>query len=199
MLKNIFWDFDGVILNSNEIRDIGFEKVLKEYPKVQVEELLAYHRVNGGLSRYVKFRYFYEIVRKEKVEDSRIMELADCFSVIMKDLLTNKSLLIDSTISFIENNFDKYDMHIMSGSDQNELRYLCENLGISKYFISILGSPVAKTKHVSDTIKKNNYAVEETIFIGDSINDYDAAKDNNILFMGFNNPELEKESNITLY
>jgi hypothetical protein len=37
---------------------------------------------------------------------------------------------------------------------------------------------------------KNNYLVNETILIGDSINDYEAAKVNNIDFYGFNNKEL---------
>ena len=62
-MKIIFWDFDGVILNSNKVRDSGFEIVLKDFPKNQVELLLNYHRQNGGLSRYVKFRYFFEVIR----------------------------------------------------------------------------------------------------------------------------------------
>jgi beta-phosphoglucomutase-like phosphatase (HAD superfamily) len=40
MIKIIFWDFDGVILNSNEVRDNGFETVLKDFPTEQVEQLL---------------------------------------------------------------------------------------------------------------------------------------------------------------
>ena len=36
--KIILWDFDGVIMDSNAVRDIGFEKVLDNYPKESIEE-----------------------------------------------------------------------------------------------------------------------------------------------------------------
>ena len=82
-IKAIFWDFDGVILNSNAIRDIGFEIVLKDFPEDQVNLLLKYHRANGGLSRYVKFRYFFEEIRNENITDEEIGELSENFSKII--------------------------------------------------------------------------------------------------------------------
>ena len=63
MIRVIFWDFDGVILNSNKVRDKGFETVLSGFPKEEVDKLLKFHRQNGGLSRYVKFRYFFEEIK----------------------------------------------------------------------------------------------------------------------------------------
>ena len=57
-IKTIFWDFDGVILASHPIREMGFKIALQQYPEKEVEALLAYHRENGGWSRYVKFAYF---------------------------------------------------------------------------------------------------------------------------------------------
>lgn len=70
-LENIIWDFDGVIVESNHIREKGFRKVLESFPENQVEELLVFHNNNGGLSRYVKFRYFFENIRKEEISSPR--------------------------------------------------------------------------------------------------------------------------------
>ena len=39
-IKAIFWDFDGVLLNSNDIRDKGFSDVLKDYPYEEVERYI---------------------------------------------------------------------------------------------------------------------------------------------------------------
>jgi hypothetical protein len=61
--------------------------------------------------------------------------------LIKKELLVNPSVLIDETLQFVKANFDKYPMHIVSGSDGNELRYLCQMMGIDHYFVSIEGSP----------------------------------------------------------
>ena len=106
-MKIIFWDFDGVILNSNKVRDSGFEIVLKDFPKNQVELLLNYHRQNGGLSRYVKFRYFFEVIREEKVSKEKIRTYAQLFSDIMLNQLKNKDLLIKDSLKFIKEKKNK--------------------------------------------------------------------------------------------
>jgi len=195
MIKSILWDFDGVLINSNEIRDLGFITTLKEYPKDQVDQLLAFHHENGGLSRYVKFKYFFENIRMETAEQSRIDELVSSFSKIMRTLLVNPDLLIKENMHFIEMNYDSFNMHIVSGSDGKELKYLCEELNIIKYFKSVHGSPTPKTQLVSELISKNNYNRNECILIGDSINDYEATNDNNIFFKGYGNEKIIKLTN----
>lgn len=183
----LLWDFDGVILDSMHIRDLGFEKVLSAYPEAQVSDLLIYHRANGGLSRYVKFRYFFEVIRNEKIEEEQVLEMAERFSVIMRELLTDPVNLIKDAVGYLERNFETQEMHVVSGSDQNELQYLCDQLGVAEYFHSINGSPTPKTELVRRriTLARNNYAL-----IGDSINDYDAAHTNGIDFYGYNNSAL---------
>lgn len=189
-IKVILWDFDGVIINSDEVRNSGFEKVLADYPKEQVDQLMQFHRKNGGLSRYVKFRFFFEEVLKQSVTEAEIQKLADSFSVIMKELLTNKELLIQDSLDFIKEHSSTIPMHIVSGSDQSELRYLCKEMGIDTFFKSIHGSPTPKNTLVKEVIESNHYLKNEIALIGDSINDYEAAKINDISFFGYNNEML---------
>jgi phosphoglycolate phosphatase-like HAD superfamily hydrolase len=188
-MKVIFWDFDGVLMDSNAVRDIGFEKVLSHYPVDQVEQLLTFHKANGGLSRYVKFRYFFEKIRNEAVTEEQIAVLASRFSIIMKDLLLNEDLLISESLDFVKRNQVKYIMHITSGSDQEELRYLCESLQIAHLFESIHGSPKAKKIWIKELIELHDYSRGECVLIGDSINDWEAADTNDILFMAYNSDD----------
>ena len=188
--KVILWDFDGVLMNSNAVRDIGFEKVLADYPAEQVTALMTYHKANGGLSRYVKFRYFFEAVRNESVTDEQIQELAKKFSTIMQQILFDKLLLINDSIKFVQQNFSKYKMHIVSGSDGVELRSLCKYLEIDKYFITIEGSPTVKNELVKQLLFKYKYDCEACVLVGDSINDKEAARVNNISFAAYNNSAL---------
>lgn len=192
--KTILWDFDGVIMDSMPIRDKGFEIVLKGYPKEQVSLLMDYHRNNGGLSRYNKFRYFFEEIRKESITDVEIKVLADEFSVVMLENLLDSNLLIEDSLKFIKDNYSKYKMHIVSGSDGNELRYICEALGLSKYFISIHGSPTPKKELVKQVMISNSYDNTEICLIGDSYNDLEAAEINSISFYGYNNEKLLNKS-----
>ena len=190
--KVILWDFDGVLMDSNSVRDLGFETVLANYPADKVAQLMTYHKANGGLSRYVKFRYFFEDILKEKVTEQTIQAMAQSFSKVMREFLTNPDLLIKDSLKFIRLNHEKYAMHIVSGSDQQELRYFCQELGISIYFLSINGSPKPKTQLVNDLLINFRYNKREVLLIGDSINDYDAAVDNGIHFMGYNNSSLKE-------
>lgn len=184
----ILWDFDGVLMDSMPVRDKGFELVLREYPKEQLERLMVYHRNNGGLSRYVKFRYFFEQIRNESITEERIKDLAASFSVLMRRELINPLLLIEDAISFVKRAHATMKMHIVSGSDEQELRYLCGELDIAKYFLSIHGSPVPKKVLVKNILA--NYDPEECVLIGDSVNDLEAATTNGISFFGYNNKSL---------
>lgn len=189
--KAILWDFDGVLLQSNEVRDSGFQIVLKDYPEEQVGALMDYHRSNGGLSRYVKFRYFFEVIRNETVTEETIKELSAEFSIIMRQHLTNAALLIQETLNFVQLNFADIPMFIVSGSDQNELQYLCNELKISNYFRSITGSPTPKIQLVRSVIEEFGLKPNDCLLIGDSINDFEAAEKNGLHFMAYNNESIE--------
>ena len=190
MIRNILFDFDGVILDSMPIRDHGFKEIFKDFDDDLVNKLLEYHNQNGGLSRYVKIKYFYNKLLKQEISEDKIINYADNFSKIMKIKLVDKRYLIADTLKFIKENYKKYNLHIVSGSDEKELKYLCRELGIDSFFQSINGSPTHKNKLVEDVLVINKYMESETILIGDSVNDYDAAKENNLDFYGFNNPNL---------
>jgi phosphoglycolate phosphatase-like HAD superfamily hydrolase len=198
-IENIFWDFDGVIVESNSIREKGFRAVLATFPDDEVEALLDFHRENGGLSRYVKFHYFFEEIKGEEISEEEINKWAAKFSVIMLNSLKDKSLLIRETNIFIKENYKNYQMHIVSGSDQTELRELCISLEIDHFFKSIHGSPTPKNDLVKMIIEKHNYEPAFGILIGDSINDYEAAKVNDLHFQAFGNKELESKTTLNLF
>jgi phosphoglycolate phosphatase-like HAD superfamily hydrolase len=191
----IIWDFDGVIMDSNAVRNNGFEEVLKEYPKEEVSKLMDFHERNGGLSRYVKFRYFFEEVRNETITDEQVLFWANKFSDIMLAQLGDKKLLIQETYQYIKENSLNKKMHIVSASDQTELRLICEKVGIDKLFKSIHGSPTTKILNVKLLLESEKYESNDVVLIGDSINDYQAAIKNNISFCGYNNLRLEKLGN----
>ncbi len=191
--KVILWDFDGVILDSMEVREMGFTKVLENYPEEQVKLLLEYHKENGGLSRYVKFRYFLEEILNEHVDEKEVAAMANQFSQIMRTFLGSRDQLIHEVINFIRSQYTEFDMHIVSGSDGEELRFLCDKLEISGYFKTIQGSPEPKISLVKNILKQFKYEKSTVCLIGDSINDFDAANQNEIDFYGYNNLELKSK------
>lgn len=194
LIKNILWDFDGVIIDSLAVRDYGFREIFKEFDKVLVEKLIEYHSINGGLSRFHKIRYFFNEILKKDIDDKEVKAYADRFSLIMREELVKSKYLILDSVNFIKENYKKYNFHIVSGSEHDELNFLCQKLQINHYFHSINGSPTPKIELVKNLLIKENYKKSETILIGDSINDYEAAKESNIAFYGYNNQQLKDVS-----
>lgn len=187
----IIFDFDGVIVDSMSVRDSGFRNIFSDFGKNKVDELVKYNRENGGLSRFYKIRYFYEKILNLDIDENLVNEYAQNFTEIMKNELVNPKYLIKDTVEFIKKNKDMKKIYIASGSENAELNYLCKELGISDYFVKIYGSPTHKNDIVKSVLEKNDYDKSKVVLIGDSINDYEAAKVNKIDFIGYNNSELQ--------
>lgn len=190
MIKTILWDFDGVILDSMKIKGDGFVELFSNYDKSYTDLLYTYHFNNGGVSRFDKIRYFFEIILEKSVTDDEIEEYAEKFGDIVSKKLVDKNNIIEETLEFIENNYKQYNFHIVSGAEHNELNFLCKELKLREYFISIDGSPIKKNILIKNVMKKYGYSKKETILIGDALSDKNAAKDNDIRFYGYNNTEL---------
>ena len=199
MIKNILFDFDGVILDSMPIREYGFSKIFEDFNSDDVEKLLVYHNANGGFSRFVKIKYFFEEILNQTITEGEIQVYADEFSKIMRSELTNKKYLIEETVDFIHKNQGKYNFHIVSGSEHHELNFLCKQLGLTDYFLDINGSPTPKKVLVKNVMEHYAYHVEDTILIGDAVNDFDASETNFIKFYGYNNILLKDLSCYYIY
>lgn len=195
MIKNILFDFDGVILDSMKIKGDGFIELFKKYPHNSVKMLEAYHYANGGTSRFEKIRYFFNNILHTQISKKDIDYFAEQFAQIIAEKLFNPSNLISETITFIQENYTHYHFHIVSGAEHHELNHLCSHLRIDHYFKSIQGSPTSKSSLIAELLHTNHYQSQETILIGDSTNDYKAAKENHIDFYGYNNGSLRPLGN----
>lgn len=193
-VDSIIFDFDGVIVDSEHLRVEGFRKVLTAEPPELVEKLIEYHLANGGISRYEKFRYYLQELKGELVDENQVSRWAADFSGLMLESMADPSILIDETVTFIQKIASCVPLNIVSGSDEKELNALVDSLGLRDYFGAVRGSPRPKTKSLGDVIREFEYRSDQSIYIGDSMPDCDAARENGTIFWGFNNPSLREVS-----
>ena len=57
MIRAIIFDFDGVIVDSVDVKGLAFAEIYSKYGGGIAEKVLSHHRSNGGMSRKVKFKY----------------------------------------------------------------------------------------------------------------------------------------------
>lgn len=191
MIKAIIFDFDGVILDSMPIKTDAFREIFKSFAPDAVEKLIKYHIQNGGISRFVKIRYFFEDILGEHTSDCEVLRYADMFSNAVIKNLSDPKYLITETIEFIKSRYGKERLFVASGAEQNELRFLCDRFDIAQYFEEILGSPSPKAVILAWILEQYTLSASDCMMIGDSINDYEAASCNKIQFYGFNNIEMK--------
>ena len=183
--KHLIFDFDGVLVESNEIRFDGFRLLFKNYPQDQVERLVLYAKINGGLSRYEKIKYFFKKIRNEPIRDDNVQLLAKQYSELVKQKVIDAEP-VKGSLEFLSNHKNNYDFAVVSGSDQEELRDVCKAREIDHFFLEILGSPASKGSNIALLLTKMGWGRKSCLFIGDSINDFDAARANGIDFIGRN-------------
>ncbi|GEM_PF-1652749 len=58
LLTTLILDFDGTIVESLPLKAAAFQKIFSFTPK-HLDEIIAFHLENGGMSRYDKFRHIY--------------------------------------------------------------------------------------------------------------------------------------------
>ncbi len=190
MFKNIIFDFDGVILDAVPMKTEAYRRLFEALPSKELELFIEYHLDNGSISRYEKIKYFFENILKKSISEAEVMEYASRYSRLTKDELCQHKYQIEDSVAFIRSHHHEYNMHIASGADEKDLKEICRAQEIENYFISTHGSPQIKREIVRDILERNGYKPEETVLIGDAMNDLNSARDNGIHFFGYNNKAL---------
>jgi phosphoglycolate phosphatase-like HAD superfamily hydrolase len=171
--QTLIFDCDGVILNSNRIKTQAFYDVSKIYGYKPAQTLKDYHIQNGGISRYKKFEYLLTEILQKPIETQELNSLLSSFSKKVKN-----ALLICEIAKNIKELRDKTKHAkwlIVSGGDQAELREIFKQRGLDGYFDGgIFGSPDDKITILKNEKNKCNI-IGKSLFIGDSMYDYQAA------------------------
>ena len=164
----IIFDFDGVILNSHNIKTKGFYEIFKIYGKTKAIRAQRYHIKNIGVSRYKKFKYIIENILKDKTIT------LDFLNEKFNDYCTKriKTLKLSNDLrNFFSIYHKQYDLFISTATPEMDIKHILKDKKIFKYFKKIYGSPKTKINHIKMIKKKN----QKRIFIGDSLEDYKAS------------------------
>jgi HAD superfamily hydrolase (TIGR01509 family) len=132
-VKAVIFDMDGVIVDSEPIESLAWEKILIEYRKKPIYR-------HSGLIHEVGAEDFNEIISRhdlsgENIEEIRIKKRSFFEEIILKDatLLTGMAALLEKLKK------QKIKLAVASSRNERQVKIVIDRLGLTKYFGAIVG------------------------------------------------------------
>ena len=173
--KIVFWDFDGVIKESVEVKTNAFRELFRSFGDEVTEKVTIHHINNGGMSRFEKIPIYLEFAGIKPAENI-INEFCDKFALLVEDSVINSNWV--PGVQQIICNRKKEGQHyfLVTATPQSEIERILLRLEIIINFSNIFGAPLTKSEAIKTSLKLYNVSPKDSIMVGDSIADFEASQ-----------------------
>jgi len=184
----IFWDFDGVIKESVEVKTNAFRELFRSFGEEVMDKVTIHHINNGGMSRFKKIPVYLSYAGIEPTENI-IDEFCNNFAMLVENAVVNSDWV--AGVQKVLNDGKKQNQHFVlaTATPQEEIERILSRLNIITLFSNIFGSPMTKSHAINICLKLYNVKAEESIMIGDSIADFEASQTTGAAFLLRRTPE----------
>ena len=183
MLQAILFDFDGVVLDSVDVKTKAFESIYLPYGEEIAAQVVQHHLAHGGVSRFEKFKWYHRHHLGREIDQDELDALCEEFnSKVFQKVLASDYL--PGVKEFIRYQSTQRPLYICTGTPETEILQITEALGIQHFFEGIFGSPATKIEMIQRILDTRGYQNENVLFLGDAITDYDAARHHGLQFTG---------------
>ena len=177
-----FFDFDGVLADSVEVKTQAFARLFEPYGTKIVAKVVDHHRRHGGMTRVEKFRYYYREFLKKPLDDDVMERLCSEFSRLVVDQVV-ASPEIPGAEAFLTKWHDHIPCFVISATPDDEIRKIVRHRGLEGLFKEVLGSSASKSENLKILLNKYRLDPAKCIFFGDAESDYHAAKNCGVEFI----------------
>lgn len=182
-LEAFFFDFDGVLADSVEVKTSAFAKLFECYGPAIEAKVVNHHRKNGGMTRVDKFYHYYHEFLDKPLDEAELQRLCnDFFRLVVDEVVFAPE--IPGAEDFLKKWYNKAKCFVVSATPDEEIKEIVKRRGIDIYFHEILGSSCSKNDNVNYLLNKYGFAPERCLFFGDAESDYRAATASGVDFIG---------------
>jgi HAD superfamily hydrolase (TIGR01549 family) len=170
----IVFDFDGVLVESLDVKTQAFASLYAEYGTDIVRKVIAYHLANGGVTRFKKFRYYHETLLGIPLTTKAEVELGQRFSCLVEDAVVDAPA-VPGAMEFLERHAGTLPLFVASSTPEQELKRIVERRGMSRYFEDLFGAPHTKAEILVRISTQRRFTPDRVLMIGDARADYEGA------------------------
>lgn len=188
MIKLVFLDFDGTVIQSNYTKQVS-------------------------INNFAKLEFGYSVVDKLSLQQIRNLTRYQQLSLVKGSPLTSEEKIkidqyVDQQVlkANIDNNLDllirickirKIKVFLVSNTPHNSLKYLTKKFNINHFFDGVFGKKNNQKKSTIfwEILQSVNIKPQQGLSVGDDYYDYVASKDCNIPFIGIRQESLNNLSN----
>jgi beta-phosphoglucomutase-like phosphatase (HAD superfamily) len=178
-----FFDFDGVLADSVEVKTRAFAKLFEPHGPEVVARVVAHHRDHGGMTRVDKFHHYYHDYLGKSLSKKEIADLCQRFSMLVVDKVV-AAPEINGADEFLQRWCGRLACFVISATPDEEIKEIVKRRGMEGYFKEVLGAPVDKKKNLETLLAKYNLNPSRCCFFGDAESDYVAAHSCGVDFFG---------------
>ena len=183
--KIVFWDFDGVIKDSVDVKTQAFQDLFESYGYNVAQKVITHHLKNGGISRFEKIPLYLKSYAGQKLNDKIIAVYLEKFSNMVVQKVID-SPWVPGTLDAIKNKRSSQKFILVTGTPHDEIHIILETLKIDRYFDTFYGSPNKKETIIKQCLDSSVISAVDCLYFGDSYTDYSAAKTNGVPFVYVN-------------
>lgn len=182
MITNIFFDFDGVLCESVEVKTEAFRQLYAAYGKEITDAVVAYHKSHGGISRFEKIRYYHTTLLHQPISEEEVQELASRFSELaVAGVLAAPE--VTGTTAFLKEHIHQYKYWVITATPTEEIKDIITEKGWADLFAGVYGSPNKKNRWTKHIIDSKELSPSNVVFVGDALADKNAAEEAGITFI----------------
>lgn len=183
MVQAVIFDFDGVLVESVNVKTEAFGALYEPYGRDVVDRVIAHHLEHGGVSRMEKFRHYHSAFLGCELGDDDLNGLCDRFSELV-ELRVVAAPFVEGARELLDDLHGVLPMYIASGTPEIELKRIVEQRGMAAYFRGVYGSPRAKSDCIRTVLETGGFHAQDVLMVGDAMTDYHAACDTGVRFIG---------------
>ena len=176
-------DFDGVIVESVELKIQAFLTLYAHEDPAKRQAILEHQRTHGGVTRRLKFQHFERELFGRAGDQATIERLATDYAKLVHGAVL-ACPFIAGAIDFLEATHARTDLHVVSGTPEDELLDIVARRDLARFFRSVHGAPKTKPEAFARILDEFGYAPAAVVAVGDATTEYQAALALQMPFIG---------------